>query len=107
MEKIEAKKLLRGKEGRRQKEGKDGRQKEGRRAGDDWEEVAVLPPWMWKENQSNERFRATGNDGDDNDGGDGGDSVPSLGCSGRPEAMNDFVQLMIATTFCSSDQIIS
>ena len=117
MEKIEAKKLLRGKEGR-QKEGKDGRQKEGRRAGDDWGEVAVLPPWMWKENGSNERFRATGNDGDDEDGdgdaddggsddGDGGDSVPSLGCSGRPEAMNDFVQLMIATTFCSSDQIIS
>ena len=47
-------------------------------------------------------------DGDDGDGSDdGGDSVPSLGCSRRPEAMNDFVQLMIATTFCSSDQIIS
>ena len=74
MEKIEARKLLRGKEGKRQREGKDGRQKEGRRAGDDWGEVAVLPPWMWKENGSNERFRATGNDGDGrDDGGDHGD----------------------------------
>ena len=40
------------------------RQKEGRREGGDWGEVARLPPWMWKEENagSSERFRATGDD---------------------------------------------
>ena len=40
---------------------KDGRgQKEGRREGGDWGEVVRLPPWMWQENGSREKFRATG-----------------------------------------------
>ena len=44
-------------------EKKDGRQrKEGRREGGDWGEVVRLPPWMWKEAGSSEKFRATGDD---------------------------------------------
>ena len=43
-------------------EKKDGRQKEGRREGGDWGEVARLPPWMWQETGSSEKFRATGDD---------------------------------------------
>ena len=40
------------------------RQKEGRREGGDWKEVARLPPWMWQEENagSSERFRATGDE---------------------------------------------
>ena len=42
-------------------EKKDGlREKEGRRGGGDWGDVSRLPPWMWQETKSSERFRATG-----------------------------------------------
>ena len=42
------------------KQENSGKSKEGRKEGGDWGEVKKLPPWMWQDTQTSERFRATG-----------------------------------------------